>query len=218
MKKLLALTGMTLAFTASSMFGAMVTFQSIPSGTITAPGTFDFSQFDTTFGTLTNITVNLSTSVNTTLTVFNSTSNALSFSSATVSVPFALTFTGGTGTYNFAGVATDNTGAVIAPFTSFMETINATNATSFDISPFAGYTGTGTTPNFSLASGGQASASGTGGQGLLYGGQGTGSVIASITYTYTPPSTGAPEPATMTLFGSALLGIGFFARKRIKKS
>jgi hypothetical protein len=32
------------------------------------------------------------------------------------------------------------------------------------------------------------------------------------------PSSSAPEPATLTLFGSALLGIGFFARKRIKKS
>ena len=30
--------------------------------------------------------------------------------------------------------------------------------------------------------------------------------------------TTTPEPATMTLFGSALLGIGFFARKRSKKS
>jgi len=31
------------------------------------------------------------------------------------------------------------------------------------------------------------------------------------------PSSTAPEPGTMALFGSALLGIGFFARKRIKK-
>jgi len=31
------------------------------------------------------------------------------------------------------------------------------------------------------------------------------------------PSNTAPEPATMTLFGTALLGIGFAARKRLKK-
>jgi hypothetical protein len=37
-----------------------------------------------------------------------------------------------------------------------------------------------------------------------------------IIYNYTAPSS-TPEPATMTLFGSALLGIGFFARKRFKK-
>jgi hypothetical protein len=34
----------------------------------------------------------------------------------------------------------------------------------------------------------------------------------------TGPQSNVPEPATMTLFGSALLGIGFFARKRSKKS
>lgn len=32
----------------------------------------------------------------------------------------------------------------------------------------------------------------------------------------TGPESNVPEPATMTLFGSALLGIGFFARKRKK--
>ena len=32
------------------------------------------------------------------------------------------------------------------------------------------------------------------------------------------PQSNVPEPATMTLFGSALLGIGFFARKRTKKN
>jgi hypothetical protein len=32
------------------------------------------------------------------------------------------------------------------------------------------------------------------------------------------PVSATPEPATMTLFGSALLGIGFIARKRSKKS
>lgn len=43
------------------------------------------------------------------------------------------------------------------------------------------------------------------------------SYFASITYNYTVPST-TPEPATMTLFGSALLGIGFFGRKKLKKN
>lgn len=44
----------------------------------------------------------------------------------------------------------------------------------------------------------------------------TGAAVATVIYNYTSAPT--PEPATMTLFGSALLGIGFFARKRAKKS
>jgi hypothetical protein len=39
-------------------------------------------------------------------------------------------------------------------------------------------------------------------------------LIASITYTYNPPSS-TPEPATMFLMGSALVGVGLL-RKRIK--
>jgi hypothetical protein len=44
----------------------------------------------------------------------------------------------------------------------------------------------------------------------------TTSAAYTVIYNYTAPSS-TPEPATMTLFGSALLGIGFFARKRVKQ-
>jgi hypothetical protein len=218
MKKLLALSTLTLALTASSMMASIITDPSVPPGTINAPGTFDFSTFNPALGTLTQITINLSTSVNTTLNVFNPTGGPLAFTTASVSVPFALTFTGGTGTFNFSGTATDTTGAIVAGGMLFTESVLGTSTTSFNITPFTGYVGApGTfTPTFTLGTGGSATASGTGSQSLLYGGSGTGSVVASITYTYTAAST-APEPATMTLFGSALLGIGFFARKRIVK-
>jgi hypothetical protein len=39
-----------------------------------------------------------------------------------------------------------------------------------------------------------------------------------VVYTYTPAPPPAPEPATVTLFGSALLGVGFLARKRNRKA
>jgi len=32
------------------------------------------------------------------------------------------------------------------------------------------------------------------------------------------PSVNAPEPSTITLLGSALLGLGFFGRRRAKKA
>jgi hypothetical protein len=44
----------------------------------------------------------------------------------------------------------------------------------------------------------------------------TATFMGTVTYTYSASQ--APEPATMSLFGGALLGIGFFARKRAKKA
>jgi PEP-CTERM motif len=218
MKKLLLATGMALALSTSSMFGGQITDPSIPAGTITAPGTFDFAAFDPALGTLTAITVNIGDTVIATLDVFNPTSAPLTFTSASASVPFALTFTGGGGVFDFSGMAADNTGGTVAAGMLFMQTVTQTGSTSFGITPFTGYIGgPGTfTPIFTLASGGAATITGVGSQSLLYGGTATGSVTASITYTYTTP-TGTPEPATMTLFGSALLGIGFFARKHVRK-
>ena len=45
----------------------------------------------------------------------------------------------------------------------------------------------------------------------------TSSGGAIIGYDYTVPSTGAPEPATLALVGSALLGLGVIGRKRLSR-
>lgn len=80
------------------------------------------------------------------------------------------------------------------------------------------YEGTGTiTPTFS-ASGQILSASGAGGAGsagnLFFGGTGAIGGTFTVTYNYTPAMTTTPEPATFSLIGFALLGLGVVARKR----
>ena len=44
------------------------------------------------------------------------------------------------------------------------------------------------------------------------------SATYTVIYNYTVPTTGSPEPGTMALFGSALIGVGFIARKKMKRS
>ena len=77
----------------------------------------------------------------------------------------------------------------------------------------AGYIGAG---SFNITGATTAFSSFSGGGGNISLAQNTNATLtAKVTYTYTPPS-GVPEPATMLLMGSALLGVALF-RKRIVK-
>jgi len=202
---------------AGSIFANTLTDPSIPSGTIAAPGTFLFQQFNAALGTLEDITVNIGTSATGSITIDNPTSSLLSYTSATVSVPFTLTFTGGLGTYTFNASATDSTPGSLAANTSVtVPGVTGTGTSSADLGTNAAYVGLGDTPVFTLSGQGPANVNGNGSAGLLYGGTATGSVTASITYTYLPTSS-TPEPTTMLLFGSALVGLGCI-RKRVRKS
>ncbi len=93
------------------------------------------------------------------------------------------------------------------PFTS-----STMNATSLDTSNFAPYLGAGsfniavTTATFLALQGGNGNSGGTNVT--------NGSATAVVTYDFSPTSK-TPEPTTMLLFGSGLVGLGLL-RKRIK--
>jgi hypothetical protein len=217
MKHILRLA-LVAALGAGSMFANTITDPSIPGGTIAAPGTFLFAQFNAALGTLTDITVNISDSATGSVNIFNPTGGSLSYTSATVSVPFTLTFTGGPGTFTFNASATDSTPGTLGPGGSVTVTgLTGTGSSNVDLGTNGAYVGSGNTPVFSLSGQGAAAVTGNGAAGLLYGGSATGSVQATITYTYTP-ITSSPEPTTMLLFGSALVGLGCFRKRAQKKS
>jgi hypothetical protein len=239
MKKFLVLSGMTLALAASSMFAGTFT-----SGPITAgPTTFNygngspqptvpltFAQLNLCSGcTLTSIEFDYSVLLNTNYSVTNTSGSSAHYSvntaadvqleNSTSTVAFNEVFPSHTTNLTIAGGATSTgTDSATSSATSIFNGSGAlvsyngggTVSNPINVSLFLG-SGNITLDAIGNFTGGIGGTSFTGTVG------GTGTETASIIYTYNTPSS-TPEPATMTLFGSALLGIGFFARKRTKKS
>jgi hypothetical protein len=232
---------MTVAFAASSMFGGTFTLGPITAGPTsfnygngggqpTVPLTFN--QYTLCPGcTLQTVEIDYSVALNTSYSVTNTSGSAAKYTitssaivdldnSATTLVfdellPFHSLITpsiANTVTSTGSDIATASASAIFDASGNLM-TYNGGGIISNPVS-LAAFFGTGT---FTLDARGSFTGS-IGGTGFNGSVGGTGSETASIIFTYSSPSTTTPEPATMTLFGSALLGIGFFARKRNKKS
>jgi hypothetical protein len=236
MKKFLAMTGMAVALGTGSMFGAIITqtqsFTSAPTDITDPQSSVTFQDFRTAPGFVAGDILNsvtLEVLVNETVTALTITNNDPNLSHSftyqttgeyaingsapdagnlSAALPFSVlvyttgprTIAGGsTSTFFPPGTASKNTDTgVLTSATPSAYDIAGTFTLSYD-------TLTGET---FIGGGGNEMASQTTVSGATY----------TVVYNFTAPTTSTPEPATMTLFGSALLGIGFFARKRIKKS
>jgi hypothetical protein len=178
----------------------------------------NLTKFNTNLGTLTGVTLELDPTAHAIEQIINLTGGPATFSNAMTTVGFTLT--GPDGTHvplllvagPFSGTAL--TGTTSNPGNT------VTGVFTADVSPLnlAFYEGTGPLALTAATS----SASSTGSHGTLvaggfnffgFGGDAAAGGTARVTFTFAPTTT-APEPATLGLLGSALLGLGAISRLR----
>ena len=198
-------------------------------GSITFSGSFgpttnpfttitNLSAFDPALGTLTSITFSISGQSSGTIAVTNNSSASSNYdvtinanlrfqdpsNNILVSVlPFFEdpSFAVGAGaTRSDSGTSGSSTNAatIFSGFTPYVGTAHSPGTLAFSVRGSGSFGADGATPVSVTAT--------TAGVGT-----------DSVTYNFTAPSS-TPEPATITLFGSALVGLGFLARKRSKKA
>jgi hypothetical protein len=210
------------AIGASSMFAGTISYTSTPT---TFNGVTDFTtnlllqQFNLSGQTLTGVEIDYSVSTNTsTLSLTNHSTSVQAFKFLSTT-DFSATVLGGPDLLPDTILTNLNTGNITlnAGVTNSYAppTIHKTGSSlNPGLTPNAFYIGSGF---FTLQGSTASFSSFQGGGGNIDVVQATnGTIAASVIYTYTANT--APEPTTMTLFGGALLGIGFFARKRAKKA
>ena len=136
-------------------------------------------------------------------------SGALSPDPITMPAPFTtggfITLGGNTGTVITCPAATPSSACNSVSYTP-----GPVNGVSSSSPAVGSYIGIGT---FALDFASAGSSTITGGTNFTTSITELGSLVSSVTYNYAPQS-GTPEPATMAMLGSALIGLGLIGRKR----
>jgi len=177
-----------------------------------------FNGFNTMGGTLqlTGVEITLATTATAEIDVGNFSGQTQAFTSATASIPVSATLTG------------------VATSTSASETvtagpINGTISSAFALTPFPGNSASASSTDTVLSSlfsefvggpnsvtidvaGNMGTYSGTGGS-VTFGGNALVGALVTVEYDYTTVSS-TPEPTTMLLFGSALVGLGVMRKRK----
>ncbi len=218
MKVIFRRVAVVLAFTSSSLLAGTTSYShTTPIQAVPFIDNFTLPVYTPTLGnTLTSITISLSYSTTGEVNIFNTSSLDVTFTNATTSTPLTLTAPASLSIPTNA-VAGPVSGTATANGETMVPGLTGSGLLSLVVpsADWSFFEGTGTFAA-SLAAG-AANFSISGPKSLFVNGDATVGGTTTIAYAFVSTSD-LPEPATMTLVGSALLGIGFFARRRIKKT
>jgi hypothetical protein len=183
-----------------------------PTKSVPFTDTFLLDGFDTSLGTLDAITLTLDTKGTVEVDVINLTGLPQSFTNASAIIP--ITLTGPAAVTTTVNLTAGPFIGTAAPFSNAFPDLRA-SATSFvSVLPadFGFYEGLGLIVSVAIDAG-SGTYSGTAAPDVFFGGSSTADAVTTVSYAYTPSTTMIPEPATMSLFGGALLGISFFLKR-----
>ena len=171
--------------------------------------------FDTSLGTLDGITITLDANGTAEVDVINTTGTSQSFHNATATIPVGLTGPGSTSTS--VTLSAGPTSGTAAPGLDAFPGLPASATNTIVVSPadFALYEGLGLIVSVDVTAN-SGTYGGTAPTGVFFGGSSSVGAVTSIAYSYLPASTpSVPEPASVSLFGGALLGIGYLLKKAV---
>ena len=175
---------------------------------------FTLNSFDAALGTLTGVEIIVDDTAIVSVEIFNTTSSPQPFTNASAVVPLSVTGPGGV-TLNSSVTAGPLSGTAKS-FESSFTGLYASNVVVQAIAPgaFSNFEGSGTQNLQFNVSSGNGTFSGTGGNGIFFGGSAQSGGTIDVDYTYTT-FPGLPEPANWALMivGFGVTG-GILRRRR----